>query len=110
MASEAVSAYSQKELRQLAKAFSLMGDDAISKAKTVSYDLANYAKTEITKAGYQREKSAKAVRKVVAGDVQLTGAQLAHANDPKLRALTRSGQGFTMPRIQGLEGRLTRLV
>jgi hypothetical protein len=67
MASEAVSAYSQKELRQLAKAFSLMGDDAISKAKTVSYDLANYAKTEITKAGYQREKSAKAVRKVVDG-------------------------------------------
>ena len=67
MASEAVSAYSQKELRQLAKAFSLMGDDAISKAKTVSYDLANYAKTEITKTGYQREKSAKAVRKVVDG-------------------------------------------
>jgi hypothetical protein len=67
MASEAVSAYSQKELRQLAKAFSLMGDDAISKAKTVSYDLANYAKTEITKAGYQREKSGKAVRKVVDG-------------------------------------------
>lgn len=67
MASEAVSAYSQKELRQLAKAFSLMGDDAISKAKTVSYDLANYAKTEITKAGYQREKSAKPVRKVVDG-------------------------------------------
>jgi len=67
MASEAVSAYSQKELRQLAKAFSLMGDDAISTAKTVSYDLANYAKTEITKAGYQREKSAKAVRKVVDG-------------------------------------------
>jgi len=67
MASDAVSAYSQKELRQLAKAFSLMGDDAISKAKTVSYDLANYAKTEITKAGYQREKSGKAVRKVVDG-------------------------------------------
>ena len=67
MASETVSPYSQKELRQLAKAFSLMGDDAISKAKTVSYDLANYAKTEITKAGYQREKSAKAVRKVVDG-------------------------------------------
>ena len=67
MASEAVSAYSQKELRQLAKAFSLMGDDAISKAKTVSYDLANYAKTEISKAGYQREKSGKAVRKVVDG-------------------------------------------
>jgi hypothetical protein len=67
MASEAISAYSQKELRQLAKAFSLMGDDAISKAKTVSYDLANYAKSEITKAGYQREKSGKAVRKVVDG-------------------------------------------
>jgi hypothetical protein len=67
MADEAISAYSQKELRQLAKTFSLMGDEAISKAKTVSYDLANYAKNEITKAGYQREKSAKAVRKVVDG-------------------------------------------
>ena len=37
----------------------------------------------------------------VAGDVQLTGAQLAHANDPKLRALTRSCQGLAMPCIQG---------
>ena len=64
---EQVSAYNQKELRQLAKAFSLMGDEAVSKAKTVAYDLAVYAKNEIVKTGYQREKSAKAVRRVVDG-------------------------------------------
>lgn len=64
---EQVSAYNQKELRQLAKAFSLMGDEAVSKAKTVAYDLAVYTKNEITKAGYQREKSGKAVKRVVDG-------------------------------------------
>jgi hypothetical protein len=56
MAEVELSAFSKKELRQLAKAFSLMGEDATEKAKTVSYDLATFAKNEIVKAGYRRDK------------------------------------------------------
>ena len=39
MAEVELSAFSKKELRQLAKAFTLMGEDATEKAKIVSYDL-----------------------------------------------------------------------
>jgi hypothetical protein len=67
MAEVELSTFSKKELRQLAKAFSLMGEDATEKAKTVSYDLATFAKNEIVKAGYRREKSGKAVKRVVDG-------------------------------------------
>jgi len=67
MADDGLSAYSKKELRQLAKAFSLMGDDAIAQAKIISYDLANYAKNEIASAGSQRDKAAKGTQRVVDG-------------------------------------------
>lgn len=67
MAEVELSAYSKKELRQLAKAFSLMGDEAIDKAKTVSYDLANFAKNEISAAGAKRDKSKAAVKRVTDG-------------------------------------------
>lgn len=67
MASEAISPYSQKELRKLAKVFSLMGEDAVNKAKAVSFDLAVYAKNEISLAGHARSKSGKAVARVVDG-------------------------------------------
>lgn len=67
MSDETISAYSQKELRKLAKAFSLMGEDAVSKAKTISYDLALFAKDRITTAGHSRAKSGKAVARVVDG-------------------------------------------
>ena len=67
MADDGLSAYSKKELRQLAKAFSLMGDDATAQAKNISYDLANYAKSEIAEAGAKREKSAKGTKRVVDG-------------------------------------------
>jgi hypothetical protein len=59
MADDGLSAYSKKELRQLAKAFSLMGDDAVAEAKNISFDLANYAKNEIASAGAKRDKAAK---------------------------------------------------
>lgn len=67
MAEVELSAFSKKELRQLAKAFTLMGDEAIDKAKGVSYDLANYAKSQIASAGAKREKSKAAVKRVVDG-------------------------------------------
>ena len=67
MAEVEFSAFSKKELRQLAKTFSLMGEDATEKAKTVSYDLAVFTKNEIASAGAKREKAGAAVKRVVDG-------------------------------------------
>ncbi len=67
MADEGLSPYTQRELRQLAKAFSLMGDEAVEQARSTSNALASYAVGEIKQAGYQRRVSGKAVRRVVDG-------------------------------------------
>jgi hypothetical protein len=67
MAEVELSTFSKKELGQLAKAFTLMGEDATEKAKTVSYDLATFAKNEIAAAGARREKAGTATKRVVDG-------------------------------------------
>jgi hypothetical protein len=67
VADEGLSPYTQRELRQLAKAFSLMGDEAIAEARSTSNALASYAANEIKQAGYGRTVSAKAVQRVVDG-------------------------------------------
>jgi hypothetical protein len=67
MAEVELSAFSKKELRQLAKAFTLMGEDATEKAKIVSYDLATFAKNEIAAAGARRQKAGAATKRVVDG-------------------------------------------
>lgn len=67
MAEQGLSAYSQRELRQLAKAFSLMGDEAVDEAKTVAGKMADFALDKIRQAGYQRQKAQGAVRAVVDG-------------------------------------------
>jgi len=60
-------AFTQRELRSLAKAISLMGDEAVDKSKAVSYEIAMLAKNEIKSAGYARTQSNKAIRRVVDG-------------------------------------------
>ena len=67
MAEQGLSAYSKRELAQLAKAFSLMGDDAVEESRKVASDIAEFAKDEIKSAGYSRTKYGKAVRRVVDG-------------------------------------------
>jgi hypothetical protein len=67
MAEKDVSQYNAKELRQLARAFSLMGDDAVEEAKKAAAGFAEFAIKEIREAGYERTKAAKAVRAVVDG-------------------------------------------
>lgn len=61
------SAYTQRELRALAKTFTLMGDDAVEESRKVAYDISILAKNAIKDAGYTRTVSAKAVRRVVDG-------------------------------------------
>lgn len=67
MADEGLSAYSKRELAQVAKAFSLMGDDAVDEAKSFAGEMADFALGKIRQAGYSRQKAAGAVRAVVDG-------------------------------------------
>jgi hypothetical protein len=67
LAEEGLSAYSQRELKQLAKTFQLMGDEAVAEARSVSNALASYTAGKIKEAGYERTVSAKAVKRTVDG-------------------------------------------
>lgn len=67
MAETGLSQYSQRELRQLAKAFTLMGDEAVDEAKRIAGELAEYATKEIRQAAAKRTKAAGAVRRVADG-------------------------------------------
>jgi hypothetical protein len=87
---EGLSAYSKRELAQLAKAFSLMGDDAVEEARKLSGSLADYALKEIRQAGYKRTKSAGAVRAVVNG-----------ATISKSSKTGRIQMGFARQRLSG---------
>ena len=59
------SAFSERELRKLAKTFTLMGEQTVEKSKAVAYEIAQLAKSEIQSAGYQRTKSGKVVKRIV---------------------------------------------
>lgn len=61
------SAFSQRELRSLAKTFQAMGDEAVDKSKAIAYEIAQISKKEIAQAGGSRTVSAKGVRRVVDG-------------------------------------------
>ena len=61
------SAFSQRELRSLAKTFDLMGEKAVEKSKATAFDIASLAKREIATAGYGRTVNNKGVRRVVDG-------------------------------------------
>ena len=67
MADEGLSQYTKRELAQVAKAFTAMGDQAVNEARSVAGQLAEYALKEIKQAGYQRTKSNKTIRRVVDG-------------------------------------------
>jgi hypothetical protein len=60
-------AFTQRELRSLAKTFQVMGDEAVDKSKAVAYEISQISKREIAQAGYSRTVSAKGVRRVVDG-------------------------------------------
>jgi hypothetical protein len=56
------SAFSQRELRSLAKTFQVMGDEAVDKSKAAAYEISQISKKEIAQAGYSRTVSAKGCR------------------------------------------------
>lgn len=61
------SAFTQRELRRLAKTFTLMGDEAVEESRRIAFEIANQAQEEIKKEGYQRTKSSGAIKRVVDG-------------------------------------------
>jgi len=89
MENDALSAYSKKELNLLAKAFSLMGDEAIDEARKTSNGLASFALKEIKSAGYRRNVAAKGVRRVV------DGATISKSSKTGLIAFGFVGQRFS---------------
>lgn len=64
---EELAAFDSTELRQVYKAFTVLGDEAKTESRNVSNGLAEYLAGQIRQAGYGRSKSGKAVRRVVDG-------------------------------------------
>lgn len=60
-------AFDKTELRQLYKAFKVLGDEAKDEARLQSNALASFLQTEIQNAAYKRTQGAKAVKRVVDG-------------------------------------------
>lgn len=60
-------AFDRTQLRQLYKAFQVLGDEAKVEARETSNALADYLQKEIRSAGYARTKGAEAVRRIVDG-------------------------------------------
>ena len=60
-------AFDKTELRQLYKAFQILGDEAKNEARLQSNALATYLEREIRGAGYRRTFGSKAVRRIVDG-------------------------------------------
>ena len=90
MSDDALSAYSKRELKTVAKAFSLMGDEAVDEARSVAGDLASYALGEIRSAARTRTKAAGAVRAIADG-----------AKVSKSSKTGRIDLGFSSQRLSG---------
>ena len=60
-------AYNKRELAKIAKAFSLMGDEAVDQARNAAGALATFALDEIRSAASTRTKGTKAVTRIAQG-------------------------------------------
>jgi len=102
VADEGLSAYSKRELARVAKAFSLMGDEAVDEAKSVAGNLAAYAANEIKSAARGRTKSAKAVQAVADG-AKVSKSSKTGRIDIGFASQRLSGGGNTQKLWAGLE-------
>lgn len=64
---EQVEAYNKRELAKLAKAFTLMGDEAVNEARSAAAEFAKFALNEIQAAAGTRQKGARAVQRIAQG-------------------------------------------
>jgi hypothetical protein len=102
MADEGLSAYSKRELARVAKAFSLMGDEAVSEAKNVAGNLAYFAANEIKSAARGRTKAARAVQAVADG-AKVSKSSKTGRIDIGFASQRLSGGGNTQKLWAGLE-------
>ena len=102
MADEGLSAYSKRELARVAKAFSVMGDEAVDEAKSLAGDLAAYAANEIKSAARGRTKSARAVQAVADG-AKVSKSSKTGRIDIGFASQRLSGGGNTQKLWAGLE-------
>ena len=102
MADEGLSAYSKRELGKVAKAFSLMGDEAVAEARSVAGDLATYAANEIKSAARSRSKAAGAVQRVADG-AKVSKSSKTGRIDIGFASQRLSGGGNTQKLWAGLE-------
>lgn len=102
MSDDALSAYSKRELAKVAKAFTLMGDEAVDEARSVAGDLASYAMAEIKSAARSRTKSARAVQKVADG-AKVSKSSKTGRIDIGFASQRLSGGGNTQKLWAGLE-------
>jgi len=102
VADEGLSAYSKRELARVAKAFSLMGDEAVDEAKSVAGNLAAYAANEIKSAARGRTKSARAVQAVADG-AKVSKSSKTGRIDIGFASQRLSGGGNTQKLWAGLE-------
>ena len=68
MTSEKI-AYDKKDLRAIIKAFKAMEDEAVTQAKTVTSQLADFVKTKVEATASQRGRNSKAARRIAEGAV-----------------------------------------
>jgi len=64
---EEVSAFDRTELRQVYKAFTLLGDEAKAEARQSSNNLATYLQSQIAATAATRSKGQKAINRIVSG-------------------------------------------
>jgi len=64
---EEMAAFDKTELRQVYKAFSLLGDEAKNEARQTSNNLATYLQKQIASAASSRTKGQKAINRIVSG-------------------------------------------
>ena len=64
---EQIEAYNRRELGRLAKAFTLMGDEAVAEARVAANEFATFALSEIRKEARTRTKGTKAVVRIAEG-------------------------------------------
>lgn len=64
---EELAAFDKTELRQLYKAFNLLGDEAKTEARQTSNNLATYLQSQIAQKSQSRTKGEKAIQRIVLG-------------------------------------------
>ena len=105
---EQIEAYNRRELAKLAKAFTLMGDEAVAEARSAGSDFAKFALSEIQSAARSRTKGTKAVVRIAEG-ARVSASSKTGRIDLGFASQRFSGGGSTQSLWRGYEFGSNRL-